>query len=154
MIEKLRSIIKIKFIASTILFLMPFINISCGTVNVTFSGMELAFGTTYKQEAILSGGASEKKFEAQPTVTFALTMALFGVVFGFFKRKPALLGSLIAGASGALSLIYFTQWIANQKGGNATVHFLFWFWLVVILFFGAAGLSLYALSLQSDPKLE
>ena len=90
------------FLASVLCFLLPFITVSCGGQKVgSFSGLQLATGTTVNQPQMF-GPAQSEKVESEPMATIAILCAVAGLGLSFLRRMP--LAPAIAAAIGAMSL--------------------------------------------------
>src|SRR6476620_9314495 len=75
------------FVITTLCFLFPFVTVSCnGQKVVTFSGVELATGTTVEQPQVF--GPPQKRHQgAQPLATVAALCALAGVGLSFLGLR-------------------------------------------------------------------
>ncbi|MFI5105447.1 MAG: hypothetical protein ACHP79_11020, partial [Terriglobales bacterium] len=92
------------FIVTTLCFLLPFVTVSCnGTKVASFSGVELATGTTVEQPQMF-GPAQKKSVGAEPLATMAALCALAGVGLSFLGIRLAIVPA-IGGAVGALFLL-------------------------------------------------
>ncbi len=75
------------FLASILCFLLPFITVSCGGQKVgSFSGLQLATGTTVNQPQMF-GPAQSEKVESEPMATIAILCAVAGLGLSFLRRR-------------------------------------------------------------------
>lgn len=140
-----------KFGLIIVLFLMPFINVSCsGMVNIPLSGMDLATGKTLAFKEPFGTTAKTHRIEPQPYASLALACAVLGLLVGFVRARPARLGNAVLGGGGAAALLLLRQEIDNEvlrEGrGLITVEYQPGFWIVLLLFLAAlaVGIWLYA----------
>ncbi len=153
--EKAGPISAAKFGLIIVLFLMPFINVSCsGIINIPISGMDLATGKTIELKEPFSGKIQKQKINAEPLAVIALGCAILGFFAGFVKSKPARLINAVAGGGGAVLLLLLKSKIdrevLKEGGGMFTVHYEFAFWAALILFLACAAVGIYFLSLNSE----
>ena len=92
------------FIVTTVCFLFPFVTVSCNGQKVaTFSGVQLATGTTLEQQQMF-GPPQKKHVDAEPLATLAAICALAGVGLSFLGIRAAI-APAICGGAGALFLL-------------------------------------------------
>src|SRR5580765_5288269 len=135
------------FVITTLCFLFPFVTVSCnGQKVVTFSGVELATGTTVEQPQVF--GPPQKRHQgAQPLATVAALCALAGVGLCFLGLRLAI-APAISGALGALSLL-FLQFKLNgdlTKEARSDMFRLDWeagYILALVFFVVAAAWNFY-----------
>ena len=142
--DKAGLILPIKFGLIIVLFLMPFVEISCGgIVKVQFSGMDLATGKT------IEIGEEEETIDPEPLATIALGCALLGLLASFVKSKLARIFNAALGGGGAISLLQLKNKIDKgvgqciKEGFMCAADYKFAFWATLILFIAAAAVSIY-----------
>ncbi len=114
-ISRLRASV---FGLTLVLFLLPFVTLSCQGSGFTFSGVQLAVGTTV-QEPQLFGPPKDKRIDAEPFALAALVCAVVGIVAGFVAAVPARLLSASAGLGGAVLLIALRLKIEGEVSRQA-----------------------------------
>lgn len=145
-------------IGSVLCFFLPFATVSCqGMKAFTFTGQQLATGTTVSQPQVL-GPPSTQRVSADPFAAIAGLCALAGVAFILVGRKMSAPCSFAEGA-GALSLLImrsrFNSQIATQSQGLATVNYEWGFLAAVtLLLVGAAWNAYLLVQRKSQRKLE
>lgn len=154
--SKLGFILSAKFGLILILFLMPFINVSCGgMINIPLSGMDLASGTTIETKDPFSGKKDNHKVNAEPFAAVALGAAVLGLLAGFANGKPARIVNAISGGAGVIFLLLLKNKMARdlmrEGGWMLSITYEAGFWMVMVLFMLAAGLSIYSIS---ESKME
>jgi len=157
--EKLGLVLSAKFGLIVLLFLMPFIKVSCsGMVNMPLSGMDLATGTTIETKEPFSGKVQKQKVDAEPFAAIALGAAVLGLLIGFIKAKPARIVNAVTGGAGAVFLLLLKNKIdkevLKEGGGMISVNYEMGFWITILLFITAVIVSIYAASVSSQPKIE
>ena len=159
--EKLGLVLSAKFGLIVIVFLMPFINVSCRgmvNMNIPLSGMDLATGTTIEIKEPFSGKIEKQKVDAEPYAAIALGAAVLGLLVGFAKVKPARIVNAISGGAGAVFLLLLKskidKEIMKEGGGMISVAYEAGFWIALILFVLAVAISIYTVSASSEAKLE
>ncbi len=157
--EKAGLISSAKFGLIIVLFLMPFVNVSCsGMVNIPLSGMDLATGKTIEMKEPFSGKVQRQKIDPEPLAAIALGCAVLGLLVGFVKARPARLLNAAFGGGGAVLLLLLKNKIDSEVmkegGGIIALNYEFAFWATLILFFVAAAMSMYFFSLTSEVKNE
>jgi len=136
-------------------FVLPFVTFSCPGGSVTFSGLQLATGTTISEPQAF-GAARERKLAPEPLALAALLCAVGGLFATFVVGR---VGSLVGGAIGslgALLLLFLKNKLesqALQEGGRMLqVSYDLGFWLSFLSFCIAAALAI--LILRSSPREE
>ena len=140
-----------KFGLIIVLFLMPFINVSCsGIVNIPLSGMDLATGKTLAFKEPFSNKVQRQHIEPQPYASLALTFALLGLAAGLVRARPARLANALFGGGGAGALLMLKQRIdtevMQQGRGLITVEYQAGFWIVLLLFLAALAVGIFLFS--------
>lgn len=133
------------FLASVLCFLLPFITVSCGGQKVgSFSGLQLATGTTVNQPQMF-GPAQSEKVESEPMATIAILCAVAGLGLSFLRRMP--LAPAIAAAIGAMSLFLMKSRlddkIVKQGQGVLQVDYNVGYSLAVLLLIAGAAWNAY-----------
>ena len=157
--EKAGLISSVKFGLIIVLFLMPFVNVSCGgMVNIPLSGMDLATGKTIEMKEPFSGKVQRQKIDPEPLAAIALGCAVLGLLLGFVKERPARLLNGGFGGGGAVLLLLLKnkmdKEVMKEGGGMIALHYEFAFWATLILFLAAAAVSIYFYTLKSEVKNE
>jgi hypothetical protein len=143
------SVSPIIFIASVLCFLFPFVTVSCGGQRVaTFSGAQLATGTTVEQPQML-GPPQKQRVDPEPFVALAALCALVGLGLSFAGVRVAI-GTAISGAVGTVSLLLMKSrmddQIVNQGHGMLQVNYETAYSLTLILFIAGAAWNTYLFS--------
>jgi hypothetical protein len=124
-----------------ILFLLPWISVSCGGQKVfTFSGTDLSIGKTIE---IPNGfGKVTKQTSRDWKASLALLSGLAGLVVSFVIKKERLRSNILMFASVFSGVMLFemrnhlNSEILKQGGGIISIDFHFGFWAAMIIFFG------------------
>ena len=148
--ENIGFILSAKFGLIILLFIMPFMTVSCsGMINIPLSGFDLATGTTLELEA-----GKKHNMDPEPFATGALGVAVLGVIVGLVKNRSARLVNAIAGGAGAVCLFLLKNKmdadVITQGKGMMSLHYETGFWLALILFILAGAVSLFAMSIQKE----
>ena len=124
-----------------ILFLLPWISISCGGQKVlTFSGTDLSIGNTI--EIPESFGKVKKHTSRDWKASLAFLSAIAGLIASFVIKKERLRGyflmvaSIFSGMMLFLMRNHLNSEILKQSGGMMTIDYHFGFWAATITFFG------------------
>jgi hypothetical protein len=134
------SILKFRpalFGLAVLCFLMPFVTLSCPGMSFSFSGTEVAFGTTVQGQ----------KLDGQPLAALALGLAALGLFLSFNAARSAMKAAAAAGGAGAILLLFLQSQIQIDAGrqGPVQVSFELAYWLAVLALGGGAWLSVAAL---------
>ena len=139
------------FIIAIICFFLPWIQVSCGSTHVDFSGMDFVTGKT------LSNG---KHIHPVLEVVFAFLLALAGIAITFARGKFAntkliSIGTAVASAIGFLLLYRFKGQFYNAfliekeyTFPGIKLHFLYGLYLTMLSFVAAFLISVYSLKRQ------
>ncbi len=126
------------FILILICFSLPFVSISCGQMELTVNGYQLATGATVDGQQI----------DAEPLAMIALLAAIIGLVCGFLWNRSARLAAAVMGVIGFLSVLALRIQIGVQVHQEAvreglqgliSTKFGAGFFMPLILFLAAAG---------------
>jgi hypothetical protein len=137
-----------------ICFFFPFVTLSCGGQRaVTFSGMQMAIGTTVDEPQVF-GPPQKKPIEPNPFASLALLCAVLGATFGFTTIST--LAPAIAGGVGGLSLLlakeHLNDQVLRQGQGVLQVNSEVGYILTVLLFLSIAAWNAYLLSGRDQQK--
>jgi hypothetical protein len=141
------------FIIAIICFFLPWIQVSCGSHHVDFSGMDFITGKT------LSDG---RHIHPAPGVVLAFLLALAGIAITFARGKFAntkivSIGTAVAGAIGFLLLYIFKEvnyndFLRQKEQGNifpdVELHFRYGLYLTMLSFIAAFLIGVYSLKRQ------
>jgi len=138
-----------------LLFLMPFIKISCGgMLNISVTGMELVTGKTLDLNDRFSGKAQARKIDSEPYAVIAFGCAIAGLLIGFNKARVARFFNAICGAGGFVFMILLKNKldkdVTTDIKEGVTLNYEFAFWGVVVLFLAMAVMSFLAFKKQGD----
>jgi hypothetical protein len=136
-------------VLALICFFLPFVTFSCqGQKVASFSGLQLATGTTIQQPQMF-GPPKSQKVGAEPLAVLALLSVLAGVGASFLRGKKG------AGSSAGLALLAVILLAAlkskldgdalRQGAGAVQVNYEAGYYLTLILLLAAIGASVYAL---------
>ena len=134
-----KTVFSSKYALILILFIMPFINVSCsGMADIPLSGLDLAIGETLELKDPFSGKIQEHKLPAEPLASVALLCAIVGLISGLLYSNRTKLVPPIAGGVGAVILLLLQSQIAEdalkEGEGLLTAHYSFAYWAVLMLF--------------------
>jgi len=147
----MRTISPALFGITVICFFLPFVTVSCQNQSLaSFSGIQLAFGTTMEQPSLF-GQAQSRKIDGIPAALLALIACGVGLFVGIVgaqgDSKP--IPSLLAAVSGLVLLLFLKSGLDDEilKQGNGLLHADFspGFWLACLLQLSAVGLNGYIL---------
>jgi hypothetical protein len=150
-----RSVAAILLFAGSLLcFFLPFATVSCGGAKVaTFSGGQLAMGTTVTQPALF-GPAQSQRIPASPSAAVAFLCSLAGLILSAVGRKLAA-GAAMSGSVGAVSLMVLDNSLkvqSQQAMGMMQVNMEAGYTLALLLMASGAGWNVY-LILKDKGKL-
>lgn len=134
-----------------ILFLLPWVNVSCSGQKVaTFSGADLAIGKTVEIPQAFGPAKQEKTREGRATI--ALIAGIAGILFGPLGkgRRVEAIAAAVCGGIGSISLYLLKSSmdseIAAKSYGMISVDYQFSFWLAMLFFLGAGIVNILDLS--------
>jgi hypothetical protein len=144
------------FLLAALCFFLPFVSFTCqGQRIATITGMELITGTKiekFEMEKLDSGQTNpdldkERDVNSEPLAVAAFIFALAGIVVSLIPRYSRML-SLIAGALGALMLLFLRSSIGGEVTGDfdfkiIEVSYRWGYYLSLLLFIAAFALNLY-----------
>lgn len=163
-----RKMIPLAFAVAVVLFFFSFCNFKCsGTTMASLKGINLVTGTHLKTQADemlpLSPFANDKKSakgQEVPSDKWAVIAFLAGIagVFVFYKKlkKESLIGTIL-GAIGFVSLfllrigvIKAVEGQGGEMGAIVEVDFTFAYWLCLLCFLAAGGISYLRLGKEKE----
>jgi hypothetical protein len=135
------------FLLTLLCFLLPFVTLSCPAGQFTFSGLEIAKGTTI-DEPQMFGGVKQREVKGESLALVALLCAVIGAGVGFMGNRMARFVAVGLGGLGAVLLLLLRSKIESdvlrEGGGMFQVSYGVGFWLAFLGFIVAAGLNLFA----------
>ncbi|MEW6573256.1 MAG: zinc-ribbon domain-containing protein [Bacillota bacterium] len=132
------------FVLILICFTLPFVTVSCGSLEETITGFQLATGTTLETEADLY------PVDPQPLAIIALIVGVMGLILGLWWSKKSQIISAILAIAGFLSVLALRLKISHsvyqdaaREGmeGIVKAEFGSGFYIPLILFLFAAGIN-------------
>jgi hypothetical protein len=122
---------------------------------VTFSGLQLATGTTVSQPQLF-GESTERKVAAEPLASAALLCAVAGLLASFAGGRASRMAAGVLGGIGALLLLLLKSKVSShtlqEGGGMLQVSYDPGYWLAFLSFCLASALIV--LVLRSSPEEE
>jgi hypothetical protein len=118
-------------------FLLPFITLSCPGGQFTFSGTQLALGTTVEEPGMFGQEGEEKKIPPEPLALLALLCIAVGVGAGILMAAgPGRWVSLLLGALATVFLLLLRGKVASdalkEGQGMFQVSFEAGYWLALL----------------------
>ncbi len=137
------------FVLALICFFLPFVTFSCqGQKIASFSGIQLATGTTVQQPQVF-GPPKSQKVGAEPLAVLALLSVLAGAGLSFLKGKKGVVSSAGLAGLGVILLAALKSKLdgdaLRQGGGAIQVNYEAGFYLSLIFLLAAIGAGVYAL---------
>lgn len=162
MISKLDMLFSTNFGVIVILFLLPFVTVSCGgqVVNIPLTGLDLALGKNIEMKSPslvdhdhpsefnssqLSRSNDTHRLDLPPSpfAAISLGLAVFGMVIGFMNYLPARILAALSGLTGGVLLlvlkIKMDEEALKEGAGLFLLSYGFPFWFSLLLFLGTAG---------------
>lgn len=138
----IRKIVLGIFILAIILFLMPWINISCaGAPIISASGFDMITGAYNVPTDYIDSNPQSEIF-----AVLALIAAIVGLIACLIRHKIAFFTRVISGIAGIAFLIALKlkidRDIFSQSEGILQVNYLLGYWLTIIAFVSAIVVSL------------
>jgi hypothetical protein len=140
-----RKIVLGIFVLVVIVFLLPWINVSCmGTSVVTANGFDMVTG---KSNDVPGGLLTrvDNKMDPQPLAILILVSAIVGIIITLLKWKRAPTAQTITAILGIVFLIALKLKLDNQvtqEGqGAIKIDYLIGYWLAIVLFAAVAVMS-------------
>jgi hypothetical protein len=141
-----RNIPTISFGAVILLFFLSFCDLQCsGQKIASVSGFNLVTGKSFSAPQPGGGLDSAQRLKPNFFAIMALGMAICGLVVYVNKLPNESFWGMAVGAGGAFSLLVMRTLllakINGQSMGMVSLHFKFPFWLAIMCFIAAGGLS-------------
>jgi len=159
MLSKIGSLLSsIKFGVIIVLFMMPFITVSCSNSKMlSFTGMDMVTGKKMEFNDPFTGKTARKeKLEPEMHTIIAFGCAVAGLLFSFATIKAARFLNVISGACGGIMLILLKnrvdEQIIKEGYGMFTVQYEVAYWISLILFFVAAIVNIFFATFISEKK--
>ncbi len=145
------------FVLALICFFLPFATFSCqGHQVASFTGIQLATGTTIKQPQLL-GPPKGQRIDPEPFAVLALLSVVAGAGLCFMKGKK---GAVSSGAVAALGIIFMAALRSKLDGealrqteGAIQVSYGAGYYLTLVFLLAALGTSIYALMAGTGIRL-
>lgn len=160
MISKLDMLFSANFGVIVILFLLPFVTVSCGgqIMNIPLTGVDLAFGKDLEMKKpdfldppkqlrssrVSIGNSVERShIPPSPLAIAALGLAVFGMAIAFMSYLPARIMAALSGLAGGVLLLILKMKMDDEAiregGGLLVLSYGIPFWLALILLLGTAA---------------
>lgn len=149
----IRAISAAKFGLCILLFLMPFLNVSCsGMAMGRLSGMELSFGKTQEIREPFSGQLRKQKVNSEPLAFLALAVAIGGIsiCLGVKKRRVAIINAILGGLGLVFLLLLKSKLdgdVMREGSGLISINYEFAFWATTGLFIAISLLNSFSIFL-------
>ncbi len=145
--------------AMLVFFLLPFTTLTCGGAKlVTMNGVQLATGTTLSTKEPLSARARVETIKPEPLATLAIVAALAALSLTFIRGKVGRLGSAIAAAFCAITLLAMKMKVdqdtLKQGQGVVGVQWEFGFWMALLAALAGALLAFIGLKSPGETRAE
>ncbi len=147
----IREITVSKFALIILLFMMPFLAVSCdGKPVMKISGIELVSGKSVETREPFSGRVKVEEINSEPYAIAALVLSALGLTLLLIKGRISTMSSTICGVAGFLSLLLLKfkieADILKEGQGVFSADFQAAFWLALLLFAAIAAVNGYSLS--------
>jgi len=135
--ESLKKFSPAVFGVILICFMLPWVNLSCQGQNAaTFSGLQLATGTTVQQQ--------NQEVKSEPLAVAVLVLTILGLALSFLKdKRSSIIPGIIGAAAFILLLLLKSKIDTDASNHSIQVQYAIGFWLVLVLFIGAIALNGY-----------
>ena len=138
------------FAVSILCFFMPFVAVSCNGQRVaTFTGVQLATGTTLEQPQMF-GSPQKQKVEAEPLAAVAGLCAILGLCFSFLPGARSAVAPALCGFAGVVVLLMLKSKldadILKSGGGAFQLEYGAGFTLAILLFIAGVGWNMYVVN--------
>lgn len=144
MAERLKKLSPAVFAVGIVLFLMPFVSISCqGHKLVSLTGIQLSFGGEIKSPGMFGQTGQVRRIEPDFWAAIALASLGTGLVLTLLKQLKTTLPLAIAAGICAFSLLALKARADNEvaaQGLGLELNYDPAFWLVLLLSVALAGL--------------
>jgi hypothetical protein len=142
--ERLKKVSPAVFALGIVLFLMPFVNISCqGHKLVSLTGIQLSFGGEIRSPGMFGQTGEVRRIEPEFWATIALASLVTGLVLILLKPLRTTLPPAIAAGICAFSLLALKARADNEvaaQGLGLEPSYEPAFWLVLLLSVALAAL--------------
>lgn len=136
-----------KFALCALLFLMPFVNVSCsGMVSVKLTGTELSFGKTLQIREPFTGKVRKHQIKPEPLALMAFAAAICGVSVCLAMRNRRV--SIVNAALGGFGILFLLLLkskldsdVLREGEGMLSISYDFGYWAVVTLFLAISLLN-------------
>lgn len=137
------------FVLAFICFFLPFVTFSCrGQEIATFSGLQLATGTTIEKHQVFGASESER-VNPEPLAVVALLAVLAGAGVSFIKGKKGTMGSVALAVLGVIVLAALKSKLdgeaLRQAHGAVQVNLEVGYYMTLVFLAAAVGWNVYAL---------
>lgn len=143
------------FLFAGFCFLLPFMTVSCPGGHYTFSGLQLATGTTVA-EAQMFGAPTQRNVDPDFTAFGALALTLAAFAVGLKQTRRARRASAVCGALAVVLLLLLKGradlQMTSQGHGLFTVTYGIGFWLAVLSLTAAAALAVAITTEERSPS--
>jgi hypothetical protein len=133
-------------ILAVLMFLMPFIVVSCPGQQRSVTGIQLVTGMTIEQPQTF-GPSTSRRVPGETLAAVALVLAAAAAAVSFGRRREGALAT--AGLAGVAAVTLFLlkakidSDVAREGQGVVAVSFTTGFWLALLLLVISCGVSLY-----------
>ncbi len=129
----------ILFAVLLISFLLPFVEVSCGTQRLkTITGIQMVTGFKIENPAINAKKPQTKKVKGEPLTRIAFALAILGFVLSFLKGILISKILSITGLAGTVVMLFLKtkidQKVAETGVGLLAIDYKIGFWLILLLF--------------------
>lgn len=128
-----------------IAFFLPFVTVSCPGMQVTFSGVQLAMGTTFQDPR---NPNDVQRLDGEPLAQGAALSALVGLLLAFLPARTGRIASAVAGGLGAALLLLFKNKLDHdvvaQGMGVLVLNYEPGYWLAFLVLGGIVLLAAFA----------
>lgn len=152
--DKMRTLSITQFAAILILFLMPFVNVSCsGMPAAKLTGINLVTGTKIEMQQAFSSQSEIHRIKMEPFAALAISLAGIGLLLNLLTKRKNIkklnAGIALIGAVSLIALHFKLISDAERKGeGLINLEFTAFFWIALLLFISALVASLMSKSPQ------
>lgn len=137
--EHIRTYTVRNFALIMLLFLMPFISVSCNQQPIiTLSGLDLASGKSIEIKEPFTGKIKKVENHPEPLAIIAFAASAIGLVFTLAKGRASTIFSVGCGATGFLALLLLKVKVdadvLKQGQGVFSADYRFGFWVALLFF--------------------
>jgi hypothetical protein len=128
------------FVLAGVMFVLPFVTMSCPGGTFTFTGLQLAMGTSVQEQQPL-GPPRTRRISAEPLASIALAVVVLGAAVGFASGSAGRTVSAGAAVVGGVLLLALKSKIESelqkQAFGLFQVKFGLGYWGALLSYAGA-----------------